>query len=444
MKEKAKKNNLKSKIKIKAAIRRFSPSLLRASVKRSKKNIKPVRYRNKSSTASKIIRRKAKNKVSHKLKEYNLAKIKVIGIGGAGCNAITRMSEGFLRGIDLIAINTDIQDLNYCVAKKKICIGKNITKGLGTGMDPELGKLAAEESRNEISEAIKDADLLFLTAGFGGGSGTGALPVIAEMAKEMGILTVAVITKPFIFEGFERMRIADEGVSRIKDRVDTLIMIPNDRIFSVISKNTSLIKAFEAIDEVLKNSVFSIAELIASPGIINIDFADVRSIIQNAGMAIIGLGVSSGGDRALTAVNAAINSPLLETSINGAKRIIFSVSGHKDLKMNEIYEIARLISEQSHHSSRIIFGAHYDRKLKKGELKVTLIATSFNGDFKREINATPNLFLSDINRFSDNAYEDKSAKTGKNADKQPAEQKETGIQKEEIWDIPTFLRKKRK
>ena len=433
MKRTAKKNNLKSKIKIKAAIRRF------------KKNIKPARHKNKLNSAPKIIRRKVKkNKISHKSKEYNLAKIKVVGIGGAGCNAITRMSDNFIKGVDLIAVNTDIQDLNYCIAKKKVYIGKNLTKGLGTGMDPEIGKLAAEESRTEITEAIKDADLLFLTAGFGGGTGTGALPVIAELAKEMGILTVAVITKPFIFEGFERMRIADEGVSRIKDRVDTLIMIPNDRIFSVINKNTSLIKAFEAIDEVLKNSVFSVAELIASPGIINIDFADVRSIIQNAGVAIIGFGVSSGGDRALTAVNIAINSPLLEASINGAKRIIFSVSGHKDLKMNEIYEIARLISEQSHHSSRIIFGAHYDRKLKKGELKVTLIATGFNGDFKREVNVLPNLFLSDANRFSDKVNEEKLARSEKNADKQITDQKEKNIQKEEIWDIPTFLRKKRK
>lgn len=413
--------------------------------RRSKQSVKSSSQKNKARSARKIIRRKAgKNKASYKLNEYNLAKIKVIGVGGAGCNAITRMSEGFLKGIDLIAVNTDIQDLNYCIAKKKVCIGKNLTKGLGTGMDPEIGKLAAEESRAEIAEAIKGADLLFLTAGFGGGSGTGALPVIAEMAKEMGILTVAVITKPFIFEGFERIRIADEGVSRIKDRVDTLIIIPNDRIFSVINKNTSLIKAFEAIDEVLKNSVFSVAELIASPGIINIDFADVRSIIQNAGMSIIGFGIGSGGDRAITAVNAAINSPLLESSINGAKRIIFSVSGHRDLKMNEIHEIARLISEQSHHSSRIIFGAHYDRKLKKGELKVTLIATGFNGDFKRDVNILPNLFLSDTNRLSDGAREEKSMKVGKNIDKQITEEKEISIQREEVWDIPTFLRKKRK
>ena len=433
MEKKIKNNNVKLKKKTKATARRF------------KKSVKLIDKKNKIKKAKKIISNKTKkNKVSNKLKEYNLAKIKVVGVGGAGCNAITRMSDNFIKGVDLIAVNTDIQDLNYCVAKKKVYIGKNLTKGLGTGMDPEIGKLAAEESRTEIIEAIKDADLLFLTAGFGGGTGTGALPVIAELAKEMGILTVAVITKPFVFEGFERIRIADEGVSRIKDRVDTLIIIPNDRIFSVINKNTSLIKAFEAIDEVLKNSVFSVAELIASPGIINIDFADVKSIIQNAGMAIIGFGISSGGDRAITSVNAAINSPLLEASINGAKRIIFSVSGHRDLKMNEIHEIARLISEQSHHSSRIIFGAHYDRKLKKGELKVTLIATGFNGDFKREVNVLPNLFLSDTNRFSDNAREERAGKAGKNIDKQITEQKEASIQKEEIWDIPTFLRKKRR
>lgn len=413
------------------------------------KNIKSANRTNRAKNAAKNNSRKSgKNKTtnkSKKIKEYNLAKIKVIGVGGAGCNAISRMSDGFLKGIEFIAINTDVQDLNYCSAKKKIYIGKNLTKGLGTGMDPEIGKLAAEENRTEIAEAIKDADLIFLTAGFGGGTGTGAGPIIAEIAKEMGILTVAVVTKPFVFEGFERIRIAEEGINRIKDRVDILIVIPNDKIFSIINKNTSLIKAFEAIDEVLKNSVFSVAEIIASPGIINIDFADVRSIIQNAGLAIIGFGIGSGADRAIAAVNAAINSPLLEISINGAKRIIFSVSGHRDLKMNEINDIARLISEQSHHSSRIIFGAHYDRKLKKGELKVTLIATGFNGDFKREMNALPNLFLSDTNRFSINkGSEEKFVKLGKDSDRQSAEQKEANVQKEEIWDIPTFLRKKKR
>lgn len=428
MKKKAKKKNLKFRIKSKAARKMpvsHAPALPRGR-KRGERG---------------SLRRSATRR---KLKEYNLARIKVVGVGGAGCNAISRMSDAFPKSVDLIAINTDAQDLNYCAAKKKIYIGKNLTKGLGTGMDPELGKLAAEENQAEIAEAIKDADLLFLTAGFGGGTGTGALPIIAEMAKEMGILTAAVVTKPFVFEGFERIRIAEEGIVKIKDRVDTLIVIPNDRIFSVINKNTSLIKAFEAIDEVLENSVFSVAELIASPGIINIDFADVRSIIQNAGMAIIGFGIGSGGERAMMAVNAAINSPLLEASINGAKRVIFSVSGHKDLKMNEINEIARMISEQAHHSSKIIFGAHYDRKLKKGELKVTLVATGFNGDFKREINALPNLFLSGANRFADSSTnEERTKKNGKNGDKQTVEEK-TNVQKEEIWDIPTFLRKKKR
>lgn len=391
----------------------------------------------------KKLKKKNKIKVSKKKSRgkiapfYSLAKIKVVGIGGAGGNAVSRMYDVFPRGVDLIAINTDLQDLEHCVAKKKIYIGKSVTRGLGAGMNPDLGRQAAEESQADIAEALEGADLLFLTAGYGGGTGTGALPVIAEIAKEMGILTVATITKPFSFEGYERQKIADEGVIRTRDKVDTLITVPNDRIFSVINKNTTLVKAFEAVDEILKNSVAGIAELIAAPGIINIDFSDVKTIIQDAGSSIIGIGAASGAERALNAAKAAVHSPLLETSIEGAKKILFSVSGHRDLRMSEINDIARMISESADTSAKIIFGAYYDKKLRKGEIKVTLMATGFNGGLSKEF--MPNLFMAEkeenvkIKENKDKEIKEKNKEKGK---------KETEV--ENIWDIPTFLRKKRK
>lgn len=373
-------------------------------------------------------------------------KIKIIGIGGAGGNAVTRMNENFPRGIESVVINTDIQDLEYCVARKKIYIGKNLTKGLGAGMNPELGYQAVKENQSEIVEALSGADMIFLTAGFGGGTGTGALPLIAEIAKEMGILTVAVITKPFSFEGYERQRIAEEGISKIRDKVDTLIVVPNDRIFSVINKNTTMAKAFEEIDEVLKNSVVGIAEAIAAPGIINIDFADIKAIMQNAGSAVIGIGASSGAERAVSAANLAVNSPLLEISIDGARRALFSVSGGRDLKMSEVNEIARIISERVHSSAKIIFGAYGGRKLKKGEIKITLIASDFNGEIRKDSKnlSLPNLFVSESfqkikQEAPEMAADGNSKNQGKN--KEQKENKESG---DDVWDIPTFLRKKKK
>lgn len=379
---------------------------------------------------------------SKKNKTYNLAKIKVIGIGGAGCNAITRMSDDFVRGVDFIAVNTDLQDLDSCVAKKKIYIGKDLTRGLGTGMNPDLGRQAAEDSQSEITEVLKGADMIFLTAGFGGGTGTGGLPVVAEIAKNLGILTIAVITKPFSFEGYERARIAEEGVLKTVDRVDSLIAISNDKIFSIINKNTSLLKAFEAIDEILKNSVSGVAELIATPGIINVDFADVKSIVHNAGSAIIGIGKASGSDRAVHAADLAIHSPLLEGSIEGAKRVLFSISGSRDLKMSEINDIARCIAEQVDSSARIIFGAHRDRKLKKGELKVTLVAAGSNNNLIKSDSFMPNLFASENleqtkSKINLEKKEYKEHKIGKEKEKKDSE-------KEDIWEIPAFLRKKRK
>ncbi|MEK7553350.1 MAG: cell division protein FtsZ [Patescibacteria group bacterium] len=389
-----------------------------------------------------------------KPKNINLAKIRIVGVGGAGGNAVTRMSDELPRGTDSVVINTDVQDLNFCISRKKVYIGKNLTKGLGTGMNPDLGRQAAEENQAEIAEVLSGADMVFLTAGFGGGTGTGALPVVAEIAKDLGILTVAVVTKPFVFEGFERRRIAEEGITRIKDKVDALITIPNDRIFSVINQNTSLTKAFEAVDEILKNSVIGVADLITTAGIINVDFADVKAIIQNAGSAIIGIGYSSGAERATTAAHLAINSPLLEISIDGAKRILFSVSGHRDLKMSEINDVARMIAEHANSSAKIIFGAHHDRKLKKGQLKVTLIAADFNGDVVKSSNngILPNLFISEeIIPSSNKDLKEKiemSAISGikdvKKKEKEEMINEEKNGNWDDVYDIPAFLRKKRK
>lgn len=381
-----------------------------------------------------------------KTKNNNLVKLVVVGIGGAGGNAVTRMNDSLPRGVDLIVVNTDTQDLNQCLAKKKIYIGKNLTHGLGTGMNPELGRQAAEENQSEIVEILKGADMVFLTAGFGGGTGTGALPVIADIARDLGILTTAIVTKPFGFEGFERTRIAEDGIARLRDKVDALITIPNDRIFSIINKNTSLLKAFEAIDEILKNAVLGVAELITIPGLINVDFADIKAIMQNAGSAIIGIGVASGAERATNAAKSAINSPLLEISIDGARGVLFSISGHRDLKMAEVNEIARLISETVHSPAKIIFGVHHDRKLKKGDIKVTLVATGFNGGTRKETGALPNLFI--FEPFEPNAKvetiaAEKEAHIIKEKEVSRLKEKKEE-KKEDVWDIPAFLRKKKR
>jgi len=307
------------------------------------------------------------------------ANVKVIGVGGGGGNAVSRMSRNFTRGVDFIAINTDHQDLDHCEVKHKLYIGKGLTKGLGTGMNPDLGRQAAEENRSEISEAVKDADLVFLAAGMGGGTGTGATPVVAEAAKQAGALTIAVVTKPFAFEGSQRERIAQEGLMKLKDKVDAIIVVPNDRIFTVISKDTPILKAFESIDEVLRNALKGLVEIIAMPGIINVDFADVKNIMQDAGVAIVGVGLASGQDRAVAAVQAALHSPLLETSPEGAKAVLLGISGGRDLKMTEINEAAKIVAQTADPGARIIFGAYYDKNLKPNQIKVTVVAAGFNG-----------------------------------------------------------------
>ncbi|KKP97675.1 MAG: Cell division protein ftsZ [Parcubacteria group bacterium GW2011_GWC2_36_17] len=305
------------------------------------------------------------------------AKIKVVGVGGGGGNAISRMFTSKIKGVEFIAINTDAQDLHHALAQKKIHVGKNVTRGLGAGMDPNLGRAAAEENKDEIHEALKGSDMVFITCGLGGGTGTGVSPVVAEIAKETGALTIGVVTKPFNFEGAVRAKIAEEGYAQLRDRVDALITIPNDRVLNIIDKNTSMFQAFDKVDEILKQAVEGIAELITMPGVINVDFADVKAIMKDAGSALMGIGHANGENRAVEAARMAINSPLLDVSIEGAKGVLFCISGGADLGMHEINEAARIITDAIDKDAKVIFGAVHDQRLKKGEVKITVIATGF-------------------------------------------------------------------
>lgn len=370
--------------------------------------------------------------------------IKVIGVGGGGGNAISRMSKDFSRGVDLVAVNTDIQDLEHCQAKHKINIGRNLTKGMGAGMNPELGRQAAEENRLDLTEMLEGSDLVFLTAGMGGGTGTGATPVIADIAKELGALTVAVVTKPFAFEGSQRIKIAEEGVLKLKDKVDALIIIPNDRIFEVIGSDTSILKAFLKIDEVLKNTVLGITEIISSAGLVNVDFADVRTIMENTGLALIGVGQAAGKDRAIKAAEQAINSPLLEFSIEGAKGVLFAVAGGRDLKMIEINEAAKLVTENIDPGARIIFGAYLDNKLKSGQIKITLIAAGFNGFLKDREPFTlfPSLKTNELP--SKKGEEKEEATNQKIKTKKEDVAGRPTVKEDSILEIPAFLRRRKR
>lgn len=305
------------------------------------------------------------------------ARIRVVGVGGSGCNAINHMMESKLRGVDFIAINTDAQDLHQSLAKKKIHIGKNLTRGLGAGMNPEIGKRAAEETKEEVQQTLKGSDMVFVACGMGGGTGTGAAPVVAKTAKELGALTVGVVTKPFSFEGAQRMRLAEQGIEELRKEVDALIVVPNDRLLATVAKETTLKAAFAMCDDVLKQAVEGLSDLITHPGIINVDFADIRAVMENAGSALMGIGIASGENRAQTAAHAAVSSPLLELSINGAKGVLFAIAGGEDLGMVEVHEAAKIITESVDQNAKIIFGAIKDEKLKKNEIRVTVIATGF-------------------------------------------------------------------
>ncbi|MEK7127056.1 MAG: cell division protein FtsZ [Patescibacteria group bacterium] len=306
-----------------------------------------------------------------------VASIKVLGVGGGGCNAVNRMIKTGLKGIEFIGINTDAQALYHSESATKINIGKATTRGLGAGSNPDIGRQAAEESLEEIRDAIEGSDMIFITCGLGGGTGTGASPVIANLAKEMGILTVGVVTKPFAFEGHRRKTQAEEGLENLKNKVDTLITIPNDKILSIIDKKTPLNEAFAVVDDVLRQGVQGIADLITVHGLINVDFADVKTIMENAGSALMGIGYGSGENRAVEAAKSAVESPLLELSIDGAKGVLFNITGGNDLSMFEVDEAARIITEAADPEANIIFGAVINDSYT-GEIKITVIATGFD------------------------------------------------------------------
>lgn len=313
----------------------------------------------------------------------SFARIKVIGVGGSGTNAVNHMVNSKVQGVEFIVMNTDAQHLHHSPASKKLHIGKNLTRGLGTGMDPEIGRKAAEESLEDIQNMIKGADMVFISGGLGGGTGTGAAPVIAKVAKDQGALTIGVVTRPFFFEGKQRSSIAERGMDELAKEVDAIIAIPNDRLLGIINKDTTCTSAFAMCDEILRQAVEGLSNIITMPGIINVDFADIRSIMANAGSALMGIGTASGENRSVEAAKAAINSPLLDISINGAKGVLFTIAGGSDMTMFEIQETAKVITSSIDTEAKVIFGAIQDEKLKKNEIKITVIACGFPGGLRK-------------------------------------------------------------
>ncbi|NQT67837.1 MAG: cell division protein FtsZ [Actinobacteria bacterium] len=370
------------------------------------------------------------------------AVIRVIGIGGGGNNAINRMIEDNLSGCELVAINTDAQVLMMSSADRKVLLGES---GLGAGSDPEIGRIAAEKSLESIKEVVKDADMIFLALGEGGGTGTGAAPIIATAAREAGCLIIAVVTKPFTFEGRKRMSQAEEGIENLKDKVDTLIIIPNDRLLEISDDNTTLLNAFRLADNVLKAGVRGVTDLITLPGLINLDFADVKSIIKNAGNAILGDGIASGESRAIKAAQNAINSPLIETSIEGANGILLNISGGPDLKLFEVNQAAEIVRNASSPNANIIFGAVIDESMKD-KVKVTIIATGFESDkiqkmktvdgVKKEKEVEKKLF-----EFEKDIL---AVKDKKEDFKKISDDDFKSLGEDDYLDIPTFLRKNKK
>jgi len=364
------------------------------------------------------------------------AKIKVLGIGGGGNNALNSMiASGQIKGVEFVAVNTDAQVLLACKAETKIQIGEKLTRGLGSGGKPDIGKQAAEESREKLAELLFGSDMVFLTCGMGGGTGTGATPVIAEIAKEAGALTVAVVTKPFLFEGTRRMVTADEGIEALKDKVDTLIVVPNQRLMDVVDKNMTLLEAFRTADGVLSQGVQGISDLITTAGLINVDFADVKSVMANAGTALMGIGSGVGENRAQTAARTAIASPLLETSIEGAKGMLFNIIGPTDITMSEVHQAAEVISRAADADAEIIFGAVIDDSLVD-QIKITVIATGFDETRQklREISsrAAPG-------RNQQQLQNEEPEQPG---EPQPKEFSEKPDESDE-FDIPAFLRQGR-
>ena len=383
-------------------------------------------------------------------------KIKIIGVGGAGGNILTRMYKKKAEGVDFVAVNTDTQGLHFTKADEKINIGLNITRGLGAGMDPDIGRQSAEESNKEIAEMLGRPDLIFIASGLGGGTGSGAAPVISKIAKDTGAIVVAVVTKPFFFEGPKRMEIANESWDKLYQNVDSMITINNDRIFNVIDKDTPILDAFKQIDEILKQGVQGISDLINFPGLINLDFANLRTILKDSGESIIGIGRAVGKDRAIKAAKMAIESPLLDLSINGASRILFNISGQNDLSLSEITEAARIITDSAAKDAKIIFGASYDNELKNGEIKITVIAGGFTKEKETEQLIPSDQFVSFYKKETEDFYnlnqkldEEENVEENikkidiKNEKNEEVEEVEEEKEEEDI-DIPPFLRKFKK
>ncbi len=380
------------------------------------------------------------------------ARIKVVGNGGAGCNALARMIEARIHGVEFIAVNTDAQALHHSNAPVKIHIGKSLTKGLGAGMNPEIGRQAAEDTKEEIMNALKGSDMVFITAGLGGGTGTGCAPVVADIARDLGALTIGVVTKPFMFEGPQRTRIAEDGLQILRDKVDALITIPNDRLLSVIDRKTPLTESFAVVDDVLRQGVQGISDLITIPGIVNVDFADVKAIMSNSGSALMGIGRASGEDRAIEAAKMAINSPLLEVSIDGARGVLFNVSGGPDMAMAEISEAARIITEHIDPDAKVIFGAVIDESVKKGEIKITVVATGFTNTHPQPIRPIQAMYHGNGNGVSafDAVVKKETPRqefphiVQTQSQPQVKELVDSSVQDDELFDIPAFIRRKMK
>ncbi|QOY34382.1 cell division protein FtsZ [Anaerobacillus isosaccharinicus] len=367
-----------------------------------------------------------------------LAKIKVIGVGGGGSNAVNRMIENGLQGVEFIAVNTDAQALHLSKAEHKLQLGGKLTRGLGAGANPEVGKKAAEESREHLEGILAGADMVFITAGMGGGTGTGAAPVIAEIAKDIGALTVGVVTRPFTFEGRKRSSQAAGGIGALKEKVDTLIVIPNDRLLEIVDKNTPMLEAFREADNVLRQGVQGISDLIAVPGLINLDFADVKTIMSDKGSALMGIGVATGENRATEAAKKAISSPLLETSIDGAQGVLMNITGGTNLSLYEVHEAAEIVSSASDQEVNMIFGSVINENLKD-EIVVTVIATGFNDQENMKVSRPQNPVKAGVGKkpviqqqhHEENSYTERPSQ----GQGQP--------ESVDTLDIPTFLRNRR-
>lgn len=375
----------------------------------------------------------------------NFAKIRVVGVGGGGNNALNSMiSQSEIQGVDFISVNTDAQALLHAQpVSTKLQIGEKLTKGLGSGGDPEIGRQAAEESTEKIQDMLNGSDMVFLASGMGGGTGTGAAPVIAKIAKDLGALTIAVVTKPFTFEGTRRMVNAEDGIENLKDKVDTLIVIPNQRILDVVDKKVSLLEAFRVADSVLSQGVQGISDLITMPGLINVDFADVRTIMTNAGSALMGIGTGAGEGRAQSAARAAVSSPLLEISMDGARGVLFNITGGSDLTMNEVDEAAKIIAEAADPDANIIFGTAIDESLKE-QIKITVIATGFDSAKSRLKG-----FMPAYGGRYETPHQKPQPQPQSQLQKPQTQQPQTAVgepeeeqSNEDMWDIPAFLRQK--